>query len=681
MKYSWLAAPAILAASPQLAQSQQAPTPIPPVSVVATRTPEAPHDIPASIEVISGADLRARGVSTLKDALSLAAGISIAPGGDGGPASAVPEMWGLREQDAFLLVVDGIPWGGAFNPATASLSLRDVERIEILRGPAPVTFGATSFVGVIHVVHSAASLNSRYLSAFGGSYGSGGGALDVGLKMDKWVSRLSADFEKKGFKDDRTQFTRGHGLWRASMTEGAKKTWLSADLSILQQDPASPHVREGPALSTATPVDANYNPSGAYLNQNRFAISGGMERPVFDGATWGTSASYTYTANKVFRGFLVDVSNTANNSSGFRENIDVSDLYLDTHLIWPAKNDWRFMAGADLLWGDGEAKGATFNYTSTLNGINAPYKAEPTVLNLDAADSRLFLGAYASGEWKPDPRFTLSAGLRMNITNEKRGDGADAPSQSNTKLSYSVGALYSLWEQDANHLRAFVNYRDTFKPAAADFGLGDDEKILKPETSTSYEGGLKYRGMEGRWDVEASYFHMDFTNLVTATVLSGQPSLQNAGSTRFTGFELATDVKLMDATWARASYSSHDGKFVDFTQAFGSTNTQLAGKRFEMSAKQLYSGGITYAPADGFNANASLNYIGDRFLNKRNTAPAKGFSTYDAGVGFRMGRWEARLDGKNLGNARDAVSESEIGDAQYYLMPATHVQAGITIKW
>src|ERR1019366_10171982 len=108
------------------------------------------------IEVISGADLRARGVSSLKDALSLAAGVSIAPGGDNGPASAVPEFWGLREFDAFLLVVDGIPWGGAFNPAIASLSLRDVERIEVLRGPAPVTFGATSFVGVIHVVHNQA---------------------------------------------------------------------------------------------------------------------------------------------------------------------------------------------------------------------------------------------------------------------------------------------------------------------------------------------------------------------------------------------------------------------------------------------------------------------------------------------------------------------------------------------
>src|SRR5438067_1179351 len=137
-------------------QPTQPPVRIPPVEVVATRRAEATHDVAASIEVVTGEDLRARGATSLRDALSLATGIAIAPGGDAGPASAVPEFWGLREFDAFLLVVDGIPWGGALNPAISTLSLRDVARIEVLRGPAPVTYGATSFVGVIHVVHEPA---------------------------------------------------------------------------------------------------------------------------------------------------------------------------------------------------------------------------------------------------------------------------------------------------------------------------------------------------------------------------------------------------------------------------------------------------------------------------------------------------------------------------------------------
>ena len=55
-------------------------------------------------------------------------GVDIAPGGDRVPASAVPEFWGLKEFDAFLLVVDDMPWGGTFNPALTTIDLNDVER-------------------------------------------------------------------------------------------------------------------------------------------------------------------------------------------------------------------------------------------------------------------------------------------------------------------------------------------------------------------------------------------------------------------------------------------------------------------------------------------------------------------------------------------------------------------------
>ena len=41
----------------------------------------------------------------------------------------------------------------------------------------------------------------------------------------------------------------------------------------------------------------------------------------------------------------------------------------------------------------------------------------------------------------------------------------------------------------------------------------------------------------------------------------------------------------------------------------------------------------------------------------------------------RWDRAELRVDARNLGDARDAVSESEFGDAQYYRMTARTVQA------
>src|SRR5439155_12208964 len=224
------------------AQSQTPATPVAiaeKVEVVATRLPESPDEVPAAIEVLTGDDLRNLGATTLKDALALAAGVEVAPGGDTGPAGSVPEFWGLRELDAFLLVVDDIPWGGAFNPALTALSLRDVERIEILRGPAPVTYGATSFVGVIHVVHKAAAAKQRYASGRVGSFGTGGAALDLPLpRAGGWESRLSVDGERQGFSDDRTAYSRGHALWRGARSGSDRRMWGFFDLNVLRQDPA-----------------------------------------------------------------------------------------------------------------------------------------------------------------------------------------------------------------------------------------------------------------------------------------------------------------------------------------------------------------------------------------------------------------------------------------------------------
>ena len=670
------------AAAPAVAQGapRKPAVAIPPVEVVATRIPEAPHDVPASIEVISGENLRARGATSLRDALALATGVAIAPGGDNGPASAVPEFWGLREFDAFLLVVDDIPWGGALNPAVATLSLRDVERIEVLRGPAPVTYGATSFVGVIHVVHKAAATNATYVGAHGGTFGTGGAAADLSIPLSElWKSRASVDFDRQGFKDDRTAYSRGHALMRTAHIEGDSKTWLTADATFLRQNPASPHAREGKVLSTATPLDANYNPAGAYLNEDRLVAAGGLQRSVMDGALWGTTASYTHSARSMLRGFLTDISNSPNNAAGFKENISENHLYADTHLIWPMMSQVRFLTGADVLVATGEAKGATFTYTAPLSGSPAPAVAEPTNLNKDAEVERMFYGAYASAEWRPDLRLTLSAGLRLNATSEKRGEGTQ--SVTNTRPSGSVGIMYGLWEQDANHVRVYANYRDTFKPAAFDFGLAENEGVLKPETSRSYEGGLKVRAMDGQVDFEASAFQMDFENLVTSTVVNNLPALVNSGKTRFKGIELATDLRLPYAMFARASYSFHDGKFVDFVQAFDGVPTQLAGKRFEMSARHLTSAGLTLSPEQGIIASASMNYSGDRYLNKRNSALAASFATVDAGLGYRMGEVEVRVDGRNLGDRRDAVSESEFGDAQYYRMTARTIQAGVVLKY
>lgn len=667
------------------------------VQVTATRIPEAVEPEPASITIVTGDQLRATGANDLQSALSLVAGVSIAPGSDGGPASSVPEIWGLREFDAFLLVVDGVPWGGAFNPALATLDLNDIERIEVMRGAAPVMYGATSFVGVIHVIHRAASAPGNSAQAYGGNFSTGGAAGRFALPSgDSWKQAISANFDSQGFKDDRTDFKKGHILYRGETAGSEGKFHLDVDLTFLRQSPASPSPRTGPILTPDVPIDSNQNPSDSKQDENRYHFVGGYDHKV-GGSDWSMLAAFTRSERDLTKGFLSDVSNEADpNTAGFRQHLEENDLYLDTHFAWKILDKGKFLFGADYLYGKGDVKGDNFDYFINLDGSNPPNSFDQVVQERpQLEDERNFFGLYSQVEWNPTTRLLIQGGLRFNSTHEKQngevlpGDAgaAAAPksileeegstdSQTNNRLSGTAGVSYLAVSNMDNHLWLFADYRNSFKPAAIDFGPEAEGGILEPETANSYEGGLKGVSWEDRFRWEVSFFRMDFKNLVTSTVIDGLPALINSGKERFTGVEIGGAVRVYTDTTLQFAYSHHNSEFIDFVQAFDGVPTQLAGKKLEMAPANLGAAGLIYSPAKGINGDFTLNYVGTRFLNKRNTAPADAYATIALGIGYRFGHNNVRFQGENLTDRRDPVSESELGDAQYYRLPSRTFRLG-----
>jgi outer membrane receptor protein involved in Fe transport len=106
---------------------------------------------------------------------------------------------------------------------------------------------------------------------------------------------------------------------------------------------------------------------------------------------------------------------------------------------------------------------------------------------------------------------------------------------------------------------------------------------------------------------------------------------------------------------------------------FDGVPAQLRGNRLEMSPQHLASTGWVYAPVKGWEASTQIQFVGSRYLNKRNTALAPQYTTWSAGLGYRTEGWELRLDGVNLNDQRPPVAESEVGDAQYYRLFARRV--------
>ena len=668
------------------------------VVVSTTKLPADLESLPASVSVVNGDEARARGARDLRTALSLVAGVDIAPGGDAGPAGAVPALWGLREFDAFLLVVDGIPYGGTFNPALATLTLDDVERIEVLRGPAPVMYGATSFVGVIYVVRYAAGETPTRVDLAGGTPGTGLATLTSNLpQLGSVRQSISLGGETRDLSQDRSGMERGHLLYRAAADTGLGLVQFDVDATALRQDPYSPHPREGGSLSSRFPLDANVNPTDARQDQDRVQANLRLARPLGSGQ-WITTASYAYTSSSNTRGFLREdfaTDGVTPNADGFRQDVRTTDLYVDSYFAPESAGRVSWLVGLDWMYGDGSQHSRNFEYAVLPDGSHAPDSHDlPIDESTRLGDRRSFGGLYGQADWRINDRWLVQAGLRLNLTDEQRdGQVVDnhAPpgtppetrrdSQSNTRASGVLGTSYRLWGAGGDSITAFADYRDTFKPAAVDFGPEAEGRILEPETATAWEAGLKGRHLDGRIDWEMSYFDMDFNNLVIRENIDGLPALANAGGERFKGFEAELTYHIAPDLRIAANYAHHDATFTDYARLRPDGSLQqLRGNTLELSPNDLAATGIVYSPARGFEASAVANYVGRRYLNKGNTAVADAYVLLDAGAGYRFGRWRVRVDGYNLTDERDPVAESEIGDAQFYTLSGRTVLLSVTFN-
>lgn len=665
---------------------------LPAVEVTSSKAERAQSSSTARITVISGEDLRRRGAGDLRSALARVAGVEISEGGDGGPASTVPAFWGLREFDAFLLVVDGVPWGGAFVPALASLDLSQIERIEVLRGAAPVSYGATAFVGVIHVIHYAPGVQPAQASVSAGSRGSWRGSLALPLgALGAGQHSLLVDGEDVELSNQRSGWRRGHALYRLALPAGDGEFGLDADLSFLRQQPTSPVPRAGAVLSPLVPLDSNHNPSDARLDEDRFHLAARYAQP----SSWGdfsATAAWAHTEADLVRGFLGEnfAAASGNNAVGYRQDRGGDDWYLDAHWETALGESSTLVWGADYLGGRGDQQSASFSYRAPLSGVGLPSShSRPVDEYTDTEDERDFLGIYADWGWTPTDALRVDAGLRWNHTREDRETGASAPggaeveggadSRSISRLSGALGASWRAWGDAADGGTLYANYKSTFKPAVIDFGPEAEAEILEPEYATSGELGL--RGSAGRLGWDLSAFYMDFRNLVVPASVNGTPGLDNIGTLHLRGAELEADFAVSDQLKLLGRWSYHDTRFGDTVRLFGSSTRQLLGNRHELSPQHLGALGLDWAPLAGLDITLTGSRVGNRWLNARNTARVPDYATWDAGVRYTTGAWSFHIKGSNLSDRREATSESELGDASYYLTPARTWWGGLDYRF
>jgi vitamin B12 transporter len=169
-RYRWFALSWTLAL--RLAAQQADTVRMAPVVVTATRVPISAAAAPATVDVITGEQLRLRGITSIAAALQTLPGVTVAQNGSFGATTSLFLRGGEAKYVKVLL--DGVPMndpGGAMD--FSALTTDNVERIEIVRGPASVLYGADAVTGVIQIfTRRGRGAPHATVSARGGNYGS-----------------------------------------------------------------------------------------------------------------------------------------------------------------------------------------------------------------------------------------------------------------------------------------------------------------------------------------------------------------------------------------------------------------------------------------------------------------------------------------------------------------------------
>jgi iron complex outermembrane receptor protein len=702
---SFFAAGALRGQQTQTTPAPQA-TPAPireDVVVSATRGSEVETEIPGQVHVITGEELRRENVTNLAEALQDVVGIDTGQGSDNGTRLPNIGMWGLKEFDALLITVDGVPVGGPFNPSLSQINIEDIDHIEIVKGPQGTLYGVSAFAGMIQIFTRGAKEGGE-VRALGGSFSEGRLSASGTFSMGSAKIRAFGAFDRAKGWQDRTDFKDDRGGLRLDTPIFGGGTF-SATFDALRNTQffGSPLPVDPPTGETIPgfKIDRNYEVDGARLDHRIYSLTTHGAWPLSSSTVLENVLSATRDDQISIRTFIDGVDGNDATAAGVALRPQETDFYEDLHVSsgFEAAGHHRVVGGAALTWGRTRATGTGFDIDLQIDPVVVPSFADtPVGDNRSFVDRRTFFGIYVNDEWTPIRALTLTGGARYDQVSESlfaSGQEVGTPEPAISRDSRSEGQwsggvsglvrIVSGRQGALNELNFYVSAKSAFKPAAPNLTEAENAKILAPERTRSGELGLKTRWLDGKLSFDVSVFHVIFENQVISIVgPDGNPELVNGGTSRFQGAELELGYRpqaLPDLVFF-AGYAHHDARYVKFSFVDPDNGLTVAdGQRFELTPRDLWNAKLAYQPKSGPGLWAAVRHQNHRPFDKINVAYMPSYYEWDAGASWTLGSFWVSLVGRNLGNSRHYVAESEIGDAQLYVAPPRRFAAELGMRF
>ncbi|MDM9382303.1 TonB-dependent receptor [Chlorogloeopsis sp. ULAP01] len=620
-------------------------------ATTATRTNTPLRDIPQSIQVVPEQVLQDQKVIRLDEAVRNVSGVvpdgSFANTRDGFNIRGFSGFFRNILQDGF-----GITNVGGFNE-TANL-----ERVEVLKGPASVLYGNLEPGGVINLVTKKPLFEPFYSAEVEiGNYSFYRGALDISdpLNPDKTLRyRLNTVYQNSGSFRDFDQRIQRTFITPVVSWQIGKQTDLTLGFSYLNDErpfdrgliaigngvadiPYHRLLGEPDDVIRLEEVNANYqlehrfNENWKLRNAFRF-----LSTDTFD-----------YRAEPV----ILD-EETGELQRNFRSNDDIAKRYgMQTDLTGKFKTGFvehTLLFGVDLsrTTFEGTQKRLPAGLTPSINIFNPVYNQIPrpnlselTNVVRDNNNSTNLLGIFLQDQMALTNNLKLVVGGRFDIVDQESKNNLSntTSNQYDEAFTPRVGMVY----QPIQEISLYASYSQSFQP---NFATRFDGSFLEPERGQQYEVGIRGEFLNSKLVTNIAAYEITKSNVATTDLANPGFSVA-VGEQRSRGIEFDVAGEILPGWNIIASYAYTDAKVTK-------SNAGLEGNRLSNVPYNAASLWTTYeiqtGNLQGLGFGVGVFFVGEREGDLENTFQVPSYVRTDASIFFRTDNWRAALNFKNL---------------------------------
>ena len=636
-----------------------------PNATTATKTDTPLMETPLNIQVIPQQVLKDQQVIRIEKALYNVSGFEKSSF-NGSLAG-----YNLRGFDTRDYYRDGVQVPGVTFQVAETANL---ERIEVLKGPAAILFGRIEPGGLINLVTKQPLAQPYYaLEQQFGSFDFYRTIIDTSGPLtqdDTLLYRLSLAYENAGsfreFNENERVFMNPVLRWNVSPQTQAN-VWLQYLHSRDPLDYGIPVLGDRPA---PVPRERNFGEPGQHVTHDE--VRAGFDWSHAFNERWTLRNTFSLIRHSAPLSALLfpDFDPTTPCAAGQPCSISrlVGDApindeenYYSTLNLTGKFNTWG--VGHTVLLGGDYWRGqydATSRYVSSgipsidlFNPVHTPMSLEvlehPEFLQ-EQSNNQSWYGFYVQDQVKLPYDLHLLAGFRYDhaeIDSNSVLNGVADPAFSYAFSEEAVTPRFGLLWQPRPWLSVYGNYVENFGP---NNGPNIDRKPLPPQTAQQWELGIKTELYDGKLTGTLAWFDLTKQNIpapVPNAVLAALGFQTVVGEARNRGLELDISGEIWPGLNAIASYAYIDSEITKdvgtLTDADGNvigTNNGTTGNRLFNVPRHGGSFWLTYTPQggfwDGFTLGAGMVTRGQREGNNANTYQLPGYVT--ANLMFRYTR-------------------------------------------